>query len=138
MQSNLPTFFTLDPSNIVVFDRLKRPQESSSLGCFLLAIFFQIYTPLASPKYTKQIKRGTVPPKAKCRIIMHARSVTSNSMTPWTVTRQAPVSMRVSRQEYCSGLPFPSPGNLSNPGIKFGFPALAGGFFTAEPPEKLL
>ena len=38
--------------------------------------------------------------------------------TPWTVTHQAPRSMGFSRQEYWSGLPFPSPGDLSDPGIK--------------------
>ena len=38
--------------------------------------------------------------------------------TPWTVARQAPLSMRFSRQEYWSGLPFPPPGYLRNPGIK--------------------
>ena len=39
-------------------------------------------------------------------------------MTLWTVTRQAPLSMGFSRQEYWNGLPFPSAGNLHNPGIK--------------------
>ena len=39
-------------------------------------------------------------------------------VTPWTVACQAPLSMGFSRQEYCSGLPFPSPGDLPNPGIK--------------------
>ena len=38
--------------------------------------------------------------------------------TPWTVACQAPLSMRFSRQEYWSGWPFPSPGDLPNPGIK--------------------
>ena len=38
-------------------------------------------------------------------------------VTPWTVARQAPLSMGLSRQEYWSGLPFPSPGGLSDPGI---------------------
>ena len=38
--------------------------------------------------------------------------------TPWTVAYQAPQSMRFSRQEYWSGLPFPSPGDLPDPGIK--------------------
>ena len=51
-------------------------------------------------------------------------------MTPWTVARQAPLSMGFSRQEYCSGLPFPSPGNLPDSGIKPASLALAGGFFT--------
>ena len=43
---------------------------------------------------------------------------------PWTVARQAPLSMGFSRQEYWSGLPFPSPEDLPNPGIKPGSPAL--------------
>ena len=42
-------------------------------------------------------------------------------MTPWTVAYQAPPSMGFSRQEYWSGLPFPSPGDLPNPGIEPGF-----------------
>ena len=42
----------------------------------------------------------------------------------WTVACQAPLSMGFSRQEYWSGLPFPSPGDLPNPGSKPGFPAL--------------
>ena len=44
--------------------------------------------------------------------------------TPWTVAHQASPSMGFSRQEYWSGLPFPSPGNLPNPGLKPGSPAL--------------
>ena len=53
--------------------------------------------------------------------------------TPWTVACQAPLSMGFSRQEYWSGLPFPPPGDLPNPGVKptsLVTPALAGGFFT--------
>ena len=46
--------------------------------------------------------------------------------TPWTVARQAPLSMEFSRQEYWSGLPFVSAGYLPNPGIESMFPALAG------------
>ena len=44
--------------------------------------------------------------------------------TPWTIAHQAPLSMGFSRQEYWSGLPFPSPGDLANPGIKPRSPAL--------------
>ena len=44
--------------------------------------------------------------------------------TPWTVAHQDPLSMEFSRQEYWSGLPFPSPGDLHNPGIEPGSPAL--------------
>ena len=50
--------------------------------------------------------------------------------TLWTVARQAPLSMGFSRQNYWSGLPFPSPGDLPDPGIKTGSPALPGGFLT--------
>ena len=60
-------------------------------------------------------------------------------VTPWTVTCQAPLSMEFSRQEYWSGLPFPSPGDLPDLGIKpmpYASPALAGGFFTTVPPGK--
>ena len=67
---------------------------------------------------------------------MCAWPVMSNSVTPWTVARQAPLSMEFSREEYCRGLPFPSPGDLPDPGIKPASPALAGGFFTAQPPGK--
>ena len=58
--------------------------------------------------------------------------------TSWTVTHQSPLSMGFSRQEYWSGLPFPSPGDLPDPGIKPTAPVLAGGFFTTGPPGKPL
>ena len=51
---------------------------------------------------------------------------------PWTVGCQAPLSMRFPREEYWGGSPFPSPGDLPNPGIKGASPALAGGFFTTS------
>ena len=62
-------------------------------------------------------------------------------MTPWAVAPQAtgyqaPLSMGFSRQEYWSGLPFPILGDLPDPGIEFKSPALAGRFFTTEPPGK--
>ena len=55
--------------------------------------------------------------------------------TPWTIAHQAPLSMGFSWQECCSGLPFLSPADLPNPGIKFvspESPALARGFFTTR------
>ena len=57
-------------------------------------------------------------------------------VTLWTVACQALLSMGFSRQEYWSGLPRPSPGDLPNPGIDPKSPALAGKFFTTEPPGK--
>ena len=56
--------------------------------------------------------------------------------TPQTVARQAPLSMGFPRQESWVGLPFLFPGDLPNPGIEPESPALAGGFFTTEPPGK--
>ena len=57
--------------------------------------------------------------------------------TPWTVAYQASPSMGFSRQEYWSGLPFPSPGDLLNPRIKPGSPALEADALNSEPPRKL-
>ena len=56
--------------------------------------------------------------------------------TPWTVAYQAAPSMGFSRQEYWSGLPFPSPGDLPNPGIEPGSPALQTDVLLSEPPGK--
>ena len=53
--------------------------------------------------------------------------------TPGTVACQTPLSMEFSKQEYWSGLPFPSPGDLPDPGIEPTSPVWAGRFFTAEP-----
>ena len=70
-------------------------------------------------------------------LLLFSRSVVFNSFaTPWTVAHQAPLSMGFSRQEYWRWLPFPSPGNLPDLGIKLASPALAGRFFTIEPPGK--
>ena len=56
--------------------------------------------------------------------------------TPWTVAHQTSPSMGFSRQEYWSGLPFPSPGDLPDPGIELRSPALEAGTLTSEPPGK--
>ena len=66
----------------------------------------------------------------------------SDSAATWTVARQAPLSMGFSRQEYRSGLPFPSPGDLPGSGIKFMSPTLASRFFyhwaTREAPFSII
>ena len=59
-------------------------------------------------------------------------------MTPWTVACQAPLSLEFSRQEYWHGLPFPSPGDLPNPGIEPGSPPLQEDYLPSEPPRKPL
>ena len=63
-------------------------------------------------------------------------SVMSDSVTLWTVACQAPLSTEFSRQEDWSGLPFPSPGDLPDPGIEPGSPALQAYDLPSEPPGK--
>ena len=53
-------------------------------------------------------------------------------VTPWTVACRAPLSVGISRQEYWSGLPFPSPGDLRSPGIAPSFPAMQADFLPTE------
>ena len=68
----------------------------------------------------------------KC-VCMLSHSVVSDSATPWTLARQDPLSMGLSQQEHYSGLPFPTPGNLSDSGIEPTFlasPVLTDRFFT--------
>ena len=78
-----------------------------------------------------------------CCAVLSCFSHVRHSATPWTVAHQALLSMRFSRQEYWSGLPFPTPWDLPNPGIEpssLSSPALADGFFTTsttwETPEN--
>ena len=54
-------------------------------------------------------------------------------VTPQTITYQAPLSMEFSRREYWNGLPFPSPGDLPDPGIEHGSPALQADSLLSEP-----
>ena len=56
--------------------------------------------------------------------------------TPWTIAHKAPFSTKFSRQEYWSGLPFPSPGDLPDPGIKPRSPALQADSLLSEAPGK--
>ena len=68
--------------------------------------------------------------KVKVKLLSHVRLFG----TPWTVAYQAPQSMEFSRQEYWSGLPFPSPGDLPNPWIEPWSSALQADALPSEPP----
>ena len=68
----------------------------------------------------------------KVKLLSHVRLF----VTPWTVAYQAPPSMEISRQEYWSGLPFPSPGDLPDPGIEPRSPTLQADALPSEPPGK--
>ena len=74
-------------------------------------------------------------PKDVLRVAVFVQSLSRVQLfaNPWTVTLQAPLAMGFPRQEYWSGLPFPSPGDLPDPGIKPTSPAPAGWFFTKPP-----
>ena len=69
-------------------------------------------------------------------IVVQSLSCVQIFLTPRTVVYQAPLSMGISKQEYCSGLHFPLPGIFLDPGIEPKSLALAGRFFTTEPPGK--
>ena len=73
--------------------------------------------------------------------VIHCCLVTKSSdsfRTPWTVASQTPLSITFPRQEFWSELPFPSPGDLPDPGIKPVSPTVAGRFFITEPSEKTI
>ena len=73
--------------------------------------------------------------KVKVKLLSHVQLIA----TPWTSACQAPLPMGFSRQEYWSGLPFSSPGDLPDPGVEpksLASPVLEGGFFTIAPPGK--
>ena len=77
-------------------------------------------------------------PSAKI-LLLFSHSVVSNSfVTPWTVAHQARLSMGFSRQEYWSGLPFPSPGDFSLPRNQTGVSCIAGRFFTSRTTRECL
>ena len=81
-----------------------------------------------------------------CAWVLSRLSYIRSFATPWNVACQTPQSIGFSRQEYWSGLPFPSPRDLPDPGIEPGSPASQrdslltqlSGFFTSEPPGKPL
>ena len=75
--------------------------------------------------------------RASCTGVF-SRSVMSDSAAPWTVDCQNPLPVKFSRQEYWSGVPFPTPEDLPNPGIypSTAPPALASGFFTTSTTGK--
>ena len=83
--------------------------------------------------HCRQIALPSEPPgKVKVKSLSCVRLF----VTPWTVAQQAPPSMGFSREEYWSGLPFPSPGDLPDPGIEPRYPALQADALTSEPPGK--
>ena len=94
-------------------------------------------TEASKPQSCKAIKQQNLATVPNNMLLLFSCSVMSDSFaTLWTVAHQAPQTLGLPRQEYWSGLPFSSPGDLSDLGIEPVCPALADGFFTTEPPGK--
>ena len=83
-------------------------------------------------KYVRRCYNGEKQVKVKVKSLSRVQLFA----TPWTVTYQAPLSIGFSRQEFWSGLPFPSPGDLPDPGIEPGSPTLQAEALTSELPGK--
>ena len=90
--------------------------------------------PTVSPNLRMWKTQNTAPDSLKVKVKSLSRVWLFAA--PWTISYQAPLSMGFSRQEYQSRLPFPSPGNLPNPGIKPGSPTLQADALLSEPPGK--
>ena len=85
-------------------------------------------------RYADDITLRAEKEKVKVKSLSHAWLFA----TPWTVAYQAPLSMEFSRQEYWSGSPFPSPGDLPDPGTELGSLVLQADTLPSEPPGKPL
>ena len=90
-----------------------------------------------TPSHPMLILNYGMPPKPTERNKVKLLSCVRLFATPWTIAYQAPQSTESSRQEYWSGLPFPSPGDLPNPGIEPGSPTLQADTLPSEPLGKL-
>ena len=106
---------------MAVLSYLERREKSRNLYLPILVVCKELY-----------IKIISFFPYVKVKSLSHVRLF----VTPWTVTYQATLTMGFSRQEYWSGLPFPSPGDLPDPGIEPRSPALQADTLPSEPPGK--
>ena len=124
------------PAKSPLFQPFALPDYYSLLCTPLLAVFFTDLKRSPSGHTHVRLHSFSVQDSSQWR--MPAQSlIMFHSVTPWTVAHQAPLSMGFPRQEYWSGLPFPTSGDLPNPGIEpmsLVSPALAGRFSTIAPP----
>ena len=91
---------------------------------------------MKQPKNVNQVGRLSSLWKVKVKVKLKSFSLIRLFVTPWTVAHQDPLSMGFSRQVYWSGLLFPSPGDLPDPGIEPRSPTLQANTLTSEPPGK--
>ena len=90
------------------------------------------------PRSTEQVTLGVNKCRTQGKVKVKVKLLSRVRLfaTPWTVAYQAPPSMGFSRQEYWTGVPFPSPGDLPDPGTEPGSPAFQAEALTSEPPGK--
>ena len=127
---------------LTLWDPIDFPGENTGVGChFLLQGIFptQGSNPCllhwqadSLPLNHLRILYYCMKVKVKMKSLSHAQLFA----TLWAVAYQAPPSMGFSRQEYWSGLPFPSPRDLPDPGVEPGSPALQADTLTSEPPHR--
>ena len=140
-------FLTAGPPGKSLFGPLKRPTllcclESTHCACLVSVVFplLDISIPnlpsLEAPTKIFLVRLLCARDSQACGVGMKVKSLGHVQLfaTPGTVAYQAPPSMGFSRQEYWSGLPFPSPGGLPSPGIEPGPPTLQADAFPSEPP----
>ena len=104
------------------------PGKNTRVGCHAPLQGLFLTQGLTELQIYKEIELGLVKEESESVIC----SVMSNSVIPWTIAHQAPLGMEFSRQEYWSGLPFPSPGDLPDRGIEPRSPALQADSLPAE------
>ena len=112
---------------------MKVKEESEKVGLKLKSQKTKI---IASGPITSWQINGKTVKKKKKKVKVKSLSSVRLFAAPWTIAYQAPPSMGFSRQEYWSGLPFPSPGDLPDPGIELGSLAFQADALSAEPPGK--
>ena len=113
------------------------PLELRERGCICVCVCVCVRVCVCAPLELREREsvRMCVYVYACVCVCLVSKSCTTPA-TPWTIAHQAPLSMGFPRQEYQSGLTFPPPGDLPDPGIEPGSPSLTGGFFTADPVGK--
>ena len=134
-------FSEFSVSSLVGYPTLSdRTQMISVVWIYLFLWPIDIMLLITLPQH---LQRGLSAPKLSHQgvlqlvvVVVWSLSHINSFATPWTIAHQAPLSIGFPRQEYWGGLPFPSSGNLPDPGIEPSSPAFTGRFFTAEPPGK--
>ena len=119
-------FFLQAQLKCQILSKVVKPSSAGEIKCYLILLLFGLGCIHSSSNLQQTLKINLVPPHHGLRVpfrplcvCMLSHSIMPNPFaTPWTVTCQAPLSMGLSRWEYWSGLPFPTPGDLPHPVIE--------------------